>query len=48
MNNRSKLIYKILKIEDIIREYWLDIFTIGLAILSIILMLLEFFEIIKL
>jgi len=47
-NKRTKLIFTILKIEDFIREYWTDILSIGLAVLSIILMLLEFFGIIKL
>lgn len=47
-SKRTKLIFTILKIEDFIREYWTDILSIGLAVLSIILMLLEFFGIIKL
>ncbi|MBX7173964.1 MAG: hypothetical protein K1X72_23540 [Pyrinomonadaceae bacterium] len=45
---RTKLIFTILEIEDFIREYWSDILSIGLAILSIVLMLLEFWGIIKL
>lgn len=47
-NKRTKLIFKILKIEDFFRHYWSEIITIGLSILTIILLLLEFFEIIKL
>jgi hypothetical protein len=47
-DNRTKLIYRLVELEQNIRHHWTDILSIGLAILSIVLMLLEFWGIIKL
>ncbi len=43
-----KIVCDLTMLEQKIRTHWSDILAIGLSILSIILMLLEFFGIIKL
>ncbi len=49
MNKRLiKIVCDLTVLEQKIRSHWLDILAIGLSILTIILMLLEFFGIIKL
>ena len=44
---RTKIIYGIIKFEEIVREHWLDILSISLAILGLILLLSDFWGIIK-
>jgi hypothetical protein len=44
---RTKIIYVIPKFGEIVRERWVDILSIGLIILSLILLLSDFWGIIK-
>lgn len=49
MNKRLiEIVCQLTDLENFLREYWLDILSLALTILSVILMLLEYCGIIRL
>lgn len=49
MNNRQKeRDWNIARVEDFLREHWIDVISMGLTLLTFVLMLLEYLGVINL